>query len=148
MESSVRDGYHAGSRTESVKTRSAIRAPARKKSSTGYVTLKTWRQRVKDAGEKAIPPSDAVFALADRIGLDPEMVAVQWHHFCEVYTEDRPTKLYVDWRATFRNSVRGNWFKLWFTDARGNVGWTSLGLQAQANFRTVRAASDQADTPA
>jgi len=106
------------------------------------VTLKTWRQRIKAAGEKAIPPGDPVFEYADSIGLDPEMLSVQWHHFVQTYTEDRDAKLYIDWRKAFRNSVRNNWFKLWWIDNKGAVAWTSRGLQAQANYRTVRERSD------
>ena len=121
------------------KQRSAIRAPRKAKASAGMVTLKAWRARIKAAGEKALPAGDPIFEYADSVGLDPEMLSVAWHNFVVTYTEDRDTKLYVDWRKVFRRSVRENWHRLWFIDpVKKTAAWTSRGLQAQAAYRAIR----------
>ena len=131
--------------------RYVIRAPARapdayqsvrqSRGNTGKVTLNAWRRRIRDAGEKAIPAGDPLFDYADRVGLDPEMLPVQWHQFVETYTNERNTKLYTDWRKAFRNSVRQNWFRLWYVDRVTNaMNWTSTGLQALADYKAMKAA--------
>jgi hypothetical protein len=104
------------------------------KASTGMVTLQTWRDRIRAAGESLLPENDPIFDYADEIGLTLDMIHAQWHVFVQAYVEDRPTKLYTDWRATFRASVRGNWFKLWFIDGANGPKWTSVGQQALASL--------------
>jgi hypothetical protein len=113
------------------------KATRKPRASTGEVTLKTWRERVKAAGEKFVPPGDPVFGYADEIGLGAEMLPVQLHHFIQTYTEDRDAKRYTDWRKAFRNSVRGNWFGLWFIET-GGAKWSSKGLQALASYRASK----------
>lgn len=116
------------------------RALLRKGKAGEGLTFTAWRDATREKGEKLIPQTDAVFDLAASIGLDPEMVPVQWHHFVATYTEDRPTKTNSDWRACFRSSVRQNWFRLWVIEPAGPVRWTSIGLQAQAAYRASKRA--------
>ena len=105
------------------------------------LTFTEWRQ-ANPVAEAPIPDGDPIFRYANEIGLGPEMLQVQWHHFFQTYTEDRPKKTYTDWRAAFRKSVRGNWFRLWSMDAAG-AKWTSNGLQSQASYRALMAERNQ-----
>jgi hypothetical protein len=114
------------------------------------MTLAAWRAEIKAAGEKALPEHDPIFDYADEIGLTVDMIHAQWHAFVQAFTEDRPTKLYADWRATFRASVRGNWFRLWFIDGANGPKWTTVGQQAlmSLNSRQVDPAPADASTNA
>lgn len=98
-------------------------------------TFAEWREQLKARGEKAIPAGDPIFQYADQVRFEPDMLAVQFDHFKQVYLERGAAKKYVDWRAAFRNSVRGNWFNLWVFDRVGAAPkWTSKGLQAFASY--------------
>lgn len=98
------------------------------------VTLKTFVANLK--GENAFSPEDPIMEYADSIKLPAVFLKLAWLEF-QARTGDR--KVQIDWRATFRNYVRGNYLKLWFED--GN-GWslTTAGKQAWA---THMAGSDE-----
>lgn len=113
----------------------AIPKSRKPRASIGNVTFRTWLERVKAAGEKPIAPDDAVFTYAEEIGLSDDMLQAHWHVFRQTYLDDRPTKQYIDWRATLRISVRSNWFRLWFIDGASGPQWTTVGQQAMASLR-------------
>lgn len=95
------------------------------------VGLKAWLETVKAAGEKAVPEGDPVFAYADRVGIPREFLALAWKVFRSTYTGGRASKRYRDWRQTFRNAIESNWLKLWYVDAEGSYGLTTVGIQAK-----------------
>lgn len=122
--------------------------PSRSQRAAKLRNLADWLAFVRSKGERAIPADDPVYTLADSIGLDPEMVRVQWHHFRTTYTEDRDRKTYIDWRQAFRNSVRANWFRLWTIDPiTRRANWTSNGLQARSLFLLEQAQRQQHPQP-
>ena len=90
-------------------------------------TFATWLERVRLAGEKPISQDDPIFAYAERIGLTEDMLRAQWVEFKTRYMANQ--KKYADWRAVFANSVRGNWFKLWWHDGQ-QYRLTTVGVQA------------------
>lgn len=93
------------------------------------LSLKSWLESVKAAGEVALPPSDAVFVYAEEIGLPDEFLHLAWREFLHTYKQPG-AKRYRDWRAVFRKAVRQNWMKLWWLDGQ-NYSLTTTGVQAQ-----------------
>lgn len=79
-------------------------------------------------GEDAIQADDPIFAYAEKIGLPVEFLELAWEEFVLRMTDRKIRK--KDWRAHYRNAVRGNWFHLWwFGD--GGAALTTAGQQAQ-----------------
>lgn len=69
------------------------------------------------------------------------MAALAWSRFREEHTTGtRKAKRYVDWPATFANSVKDRWYKFWFVHEDGDATWTSEGLQEKraADARIAR----------
>ena len=89
------------------------------------VALRTFITACKESGVKSIPEDDPVFNFADQAGIDDEWVRICWREFVARYADTG--KKYTDWRKTFRNAVRGNWFKIWYMDAEGKMMLTSQG---------------------
>lgn len=95
-----------------------------------------WCAMVKAKGEKLVPEGDPVFAYAERVGLPDDFLLLAWREFQDRYSDGTKPKRYRDWRAVFRNAVRGNWFKLWWHDGNG-YALTTAGMQAaKAHQRT------------
>ena len=82
---------------------------------------------------KPIPAEDPVFGYCDRVGIGHEVLEVHWHEFKTRRAES--SKRQRDWRQTFRNSVRDNWYRLWFLRPGLGAQLTTQGLQAQAVMR-------------
>lgn len=100
------------------------------------VTLQTWLETVQANGEQAIPADDPIFADAEKIGLPVDYLRICWMEFRDRYRDgDRKAKRYADWRATFRNTVRDNWFKLWAINADGECFLTTQGTLAMRRFK-------------
>ncbi len=95
------------------------------------VGLKAWLETVRASGEKPIPPDDAVFVYAEKVGIPPDFLALAWTVFRHTYLGARGAKRYRDWRKVFRNAVEGNWLKLWFLAPDGTYSLTTVGHQAQ-----------------
>lgn len=93
------------------------------------VSLKTWAEERKAAGEVLIPDDDPVFTYAEEVGIPDDFMALAWVEFKHRYTQPG-AKRYKDWRSVFRKAVRGNWLKLWFLDGDG-YRLTTVGQQAQ-----------------
>lgn len=89
------------------------------------VTLKTFLADCREKGEKAIPEGDPVFVFADKAGIPDEWLRIAWKEFRNRYSDGQ--KRYKDWRKTFRNAVRGNWFKVWYCGEDGKMALTSQG---------------------
>jgi hypothetical protein len=84
----------------------------------------------KAAGEKPIPENDPVFEYCDAAGIDRDILLLHWAEFKNRRTAQG--KRQRDWRQTFRNSVRDNWYRLWYLKPGGAAQLTTQGLQAQA----------------
>lgn len=108
-----------GLKTQARKERRAPRAD---------LSFAEWIENCKTADERAIPENDPVFEYADKAGLPLEYIVLHWKEFKERYAADG--KRYKDWRAVYRKSVRGNWFRLWFFNADGICTLTTQGQQA------------------
>jgi hypothetical protein len=87
-----------------------------------------WIETCKTSGERPVPESDPVFEYAEKAGLPLDYIVLHWKEFKERYATDG--KRYKDWRAVYRKSVRGNWFRLWFFNADGVCTLTTQGQQA------------------
>lgn len=92
-----------------------------------YKTLKTFLDLCKQAGEKPVPENSEPWGYAERMKIPPEMVRTAWYRFKHKYLGSK--KKYIDWRQTFANVLRDNWYKIWWFDANGNIAWTSTGQQ-------------------
>lgn len=104
------------------------------------ISLKTWLEATKAAGEAPVPESDPVFAYADGVGIPADFLRLAWLEFRHRYTQP-DAKRYRDWRGVFRKAVRGNWLKLWWLDPASNqYGLTTVGLQAQRAHQERRQA--------
>lgn len=97
------------------------------------IALQTFLADCKAKGEKPIPPADPVFAYIARVGIPREFLQLHWFVFKARYTSPG-AKRYKDWRAAFRKSIEGCWFKLWFMRADGTCELTTQGLQAQREY--------------
>lgn len=105
--------------------------PAAEKSAP--VLLKTWLSAMAEKGEKAISPQDTVFEYAEQAGISDDMMRICWLEFRARNIADNKRK--KDWRAHFRNAVRGNWYRLWAFDGEGKAFLTSQGRQAMNVFK-------------
>jgi hypothetical protein len=110
-------------------TASAPAVPAKpKKAKSPPVTIATWLESLGDAD--AIPADDPVFDYADKTGIPHDFLALSWREF--VIAHRAKPKRQADWPATYRNSVRGNWYRLWsFNAGTGECYLTPTGIQAQ-----------------
>ena len=104
--------------------------PAGKKKKSNAVALKTFLDDCKESDVKPIPDTDPVLEYAEKAGIPSDFLWLQWREFLDRYKQP-DAKMYKDWRAVFRKSVRGNWFKLWFIDGKGQYVLTTQGAQAQ-----------------
>lgn len=111
---------------EAVGTLAACRP---KRPRAGPVTFAAWLAKVKSAGQQPIAGGDPIFAYADEAGLPEEFLLLAWAEFRRKYGEAQTRQ--SDWRAKFRNCVRGNWLRLWYATSDGGYALTTAGMQAQ-----------------
>lgn len=97
------------------------------------ISFKTYVAECKAAGVNPIPEDDAVFTYATGAGIPEDFLHLHWREFA-ARNKEKNSKRYKDWRKTFRNSVRGNWFRLWYIDATGACSLTTQGRQAEALY--------------
>jgi len=107
-------------------------AVSQKREGRQPIEFKTFMANCDESGEKPIPENDSVFAYADEAGIDSDWLRLHWLEFKARHSE--PGKRYKDWRKAFRNSVRSNWYKLWFIREGGHCGLTTQGMQAKAVY--------------
>lgn len=94
------------------------------------ISFPEFLKRCRDAGETPIPDSHPVFAYASEARIPNEFLALHWFEFKDRYADGK--KKYTDWRKVFSNSVRGNWFRLWYAPKDGGeYQLTTDGVQAQ-----------------
>lgn len=83
------------------------------------ISIQEFLKSCDEKGERRIPESDPVFDTAEQIGITLDMVKVCWQEFVRSHIDSE--KKQTDWRATFRNYVRKNYYKLWYVEADGSV---------------------------
>ncbi len=103
--------------------------PDIKKAKKQPITFQAFLEDIKALGEQAIPKDDPIFEYAEKAGIEKHFLLLAWEEFKVKYL--RTGKKYKDWRMVFRESVRANWFKLWWFDAGGKCELTSLGRQSE-----------------
>jgi hypothetical protein len=111
-------------------TGGAAAPSAAKPKRSAALSLSAWLAQCAERGEEAIPAGDPVFAYADRVGIGRDLLQLHWREFKARRLVNG--KRQADWRQTFRNSVRDNWFRLWFLPPGKPAELTSLGRQALA----------------
>ncbi len=120
------------------------RPPGRKRSEAR--TLSTYLAECRAAKVKPVPDDHAVRRWAADAGLTPDMLQIAWLQFRDRYTEGEKGKgkRYRDWPAHFATAVKDNWFRLWFTDDKGGMCWSSNGMTHKAVL-DARAAQMEAE---
>ena len=109
--------------------------PQARKASKLLTSLPDWMAQVAATGEKAIPDTDPVRSYAAQAGIPADFLVLAWVEFKVRYSEP-DAKRYRDWRQVFRNTVRGNWLKLWFINQDGHYQLTTAGQQARNILET------------
>ncbi len=105
-----------------------------KRKVSGKTSLPAYLLECEQSSRKPIPEDDAVFEYAEKIGLPAEFLRLQWLEFKERRSE-QGAKKQASWPQTFRNSVKENWFGLWYLDGNGQYLLTTKGQQAKRNQR-------------
>jgi len=82
-----------------------------------------------DGNCPSIDDADPIYQWAETVGVPRDWVAFAWEAFAAKFYAD-PAKKQVDWRAHFRNAVRGDWLKIWRIEQTGAV-LTTAGRQWQ-----------------
>ena len=125
-------------------TREVSRSPSRAKKEDRTNTLKTFLDGCKANGVKPIPDDHPIRQYMADSGISEEMAQIAWLRFREEHTVGaRKSKRYTDWPATFANSVKDRWYRLWFVKPEGEAEWTSEGLQAKRAIEAAIAAKMQ-----
>jgi hypothetical protein len=121
--------------------------PARRKREK--VTFTAFVQACREAGEKPIRPADPIFAFADDARIPREFLELAWREFARKHRDSGRTQ--KDWRAHFRDAVRGNWGKVWYFPGEGEpAALTTVGVQlkrerdAEAERRATQAQPERA----
>lgn len=106
------------------------------RSRSGENTFAEWLEEICASGQKAISDYLPVWDYAEKIGLPAEWVEIAWLKFRDRYLEDNSYsgKRYADWRRVFLNTVKDNWFKLWYAKD-GAFLLTTAGQQAELETR-------------
>ena len=112
----------------------------RQSRSKPLVSLATFIAECRQKGERPIPDTDPVFDYCQTVGIDRDILLLHWREFKARRAEGKRQR---DWRQTFRNSVRDNWFRLWFLKPGEGAQLTTQGLQALAVMQ--REQSQQVD---
>jgi len=129
-------GKEEDSHASSGKPAEALSAgkPSASKGKSGE-TLATFLECCKAEGAKPIAADDPVFAYAQKVGLTEQMVALAWVAFKAAFLAG--SKRQKDWRAHFRNAVRGNWYHLWYISPEEG----SVAMLTTAGHQAMRAAN-------
>ena len=91
------------------------------------VEINTWLATLD--GEDAIPADDPIFEYAEKSEIPVEFLALSWARFRDDMRDRKIRK--INWRAHYRNAVKGNWYKLWWFNQDGICQLTTTGEQAR-----------------
>lgn len=97
-------------------------------------TMAQYLARCREAGEKALPATHAVWRWAESAGVPDAFVVLAWREFKRVH--EGKQKRQKDWPATFSNYVSRGWLGLWRAKD-GKVVLSSQGEIAQRFFDAV-----------
>lgn len=108
----------------------------KRRSRSAEKTFAEWIDDVRASGEKPISDYLTVWSYCERIGLPTEFVELAWLKFRDRYSSDEnhKAKKYADWRKTFLNAVKENWFRLWYRNGDAFL-LTTAGQQAELETR-------------
>lgn len=112
-------------RREEGKTNSADKKPS-------SISLQSFLDSLN--GARAIDSDDPIFAYCEKCGISEEMLNLCWLKFKDYYLEN-PSKKYKDWRKTFRNCVKDNWYGIWWFNADNKAELSNKGRQAAVSFK-------------
>ncbi|MBN7138978.1 hypothetical protein A7A76_07705 [Lysobacter enzymogenes] len=116
----------SASRTEPVRQADTNRQEPSRTAKEGRAkkqAFKTWIQTIPEGD--AIPATDPIYAWAEKAGIPDEWLTLAWLAFEDRYSAE--AKQYADWRAVFRNAVKGNWLRLWWSQPQGGFALTTVG---------------------
>ena len=113
---------------------------------TGAEDLAAYLARCEADGRDAIPADDPVHRYAEAVGIDRDILALHWREFRRRRLE--AGKGQRDWPQTFRNSVRGNWYRLWLLRAGERARLTTEGEQARREMEAEAAQAAAAERKA
>jgi phage replication O-like protein O len=99
------------------------------KTTRNAIALRTYLDNCKTENVKPIPESDPVFKYASEVGIPEDFLRLQWLEFRDRF-QMAGAKRYKSWPQAFGNSVRSNWYKLWFANPDGSYALTTTGQQA------------------
>lgn len=102
------------------------------------ITLAEYLGDCQRQGIEPIPNDDAVWGYPESMGLPSPWVDIAWWAFQGRYlaSPGDKAKRYASWRQAFRNAVRENWLKLWWSDGTG-YRLTTAGVQAQREMEAA-----------
>lgn len=97
------------------------------------VSLKTWVEACKNAGEKPISEYKPLLEYAEGVSLPLDFIQLCWSVFKRDHLPGgaKEARRQKDWRRHFLNYVEKGYYKLWFISADGKCELTSVGKQAQ-----------------
>lgn len=95
-------------------------------------TLSTYLAARKAAGMNPFDEGCSAERYMNEIGMPSDLFTLHWFAFKLQHTEGvRKDKKQRDWQATFTNSLKANWYKLWWVDAEGRYVITTIGKQTE-----------------
>jgi hypothetical protein len=102
--------------------------PRRGRSTSLKTTFKAWYEAAKAINPKVLPEDDPIHAYMTKVGMNYDFMVLHWHWFKAKQLAG--AKLQANWPQTFRNSVRGNYGRLWYRSDDGTWKLTTAGKQA------------------
>lgn len=103
------------------------------------VGLKGMLEQCQAAGVKPIPADDPIMAYCDTVGLGRDVLALHWWVFKRKRLDAGKRQRGIEgWRKAFRNSVKDNWYRLWFLKPGQVAQLSTTGLQALAEMQAER----------
>ena len=106
------------------------RQPSLEMSLTEYLSI------CKTQGKRPIPDGHPIRAYCVDAGITDDMRQIAWLVFKERHLTNPKAKKYIDWPATFSNSVKERWYRLWNVNAEGHADWSPTGLQEKRVIET------------
>lgn len=100
------------------------------------ISLTEYLERCKTEGKRPIPAEHPIMAYCADAGITEEMRQIAWLVFKDRHLTNPKAKKYIDWSATFANSVKDRWYKLWNVNAEGLADWSPTGLQEKRVIET------------
>lgn len=112
----------------------------KEKPAAPLLTFPQFIEACRFSGEKPLSAEDPITKFTDDAGIPREYLRLAWKEFGRKHLDSG--KKQADWRATFRNAVRGNWLKLWY-EKDGDWVLTSSGVALQREMAAQQAAHAQ-----